>query len=72
MIETCRKHVRKHKESQSNVGLHRLKKEWNSLVLIHLAVLCFYKIFLQISQIDNETKKEEISCENNGALQLEC
>ena len=32
----------------------------------------FYKIFLQISQIDNETKKEEISCENNGALQLEC
>ena len=33
----------------------------------------FYNIFLQISQIDNETKKEEeISCENNGALQLEC
>ena len=33
----------------------------------------FYKIFLRIRQIDNETKKkEEISCENNGALQLEC
>ena len=32
----------------------------------------FCKMFLQIGQIDNETKKEEISCENNDALQLEC
>lgn len=32
----------------------------------------FCKIFLQIGQIDDETKKEEIPCENDGALQLEC
>ena len=71
MFETCRKHVRKHKESQSNFGLNRLKKEWNCLVLIHLAVLCFQDI-LQIGQIDNEIIKKNISCENNGALELEC
>ena len=66
MFQTCRKHVRKHKESKSNFGLDSRKNETVSFLIMKLRFVL--RFFLQIGLRKQE--KEQISCENNGAMEL--